>query len=127
MREMDTHDMKGRVIIDLEQYGGKGQIEMSAPRFSRKNELANALTKYVSMTGDKPVLNDVSFGDMDIMSTLAYVSKAPFYIGLDKGTVPFLEFMDSLDESGSDNADRLWSEIQISAGRIINGETHPLH
>ena len=119
--------MKGRVIIDLKQYGGKGQIEMSAPRFSRRNELANAMTKYVSMTGDKPTLSDVNFGDMDIRSTLAYVSKAPFYIGLDKGVAPFLEFMDSLDEYGSFNADRLWSEIQISAGRIINGETHPLH
>ncbi len=118
--------MKGRVIIDLEQYGGKGQIEMSAPRFSRKNELANALSKYISIKGDAPTLNDVNFGDMDILSTLAYVSKAPFYIGLDKGVQPFLDFMDSLDEEGSANADRLWSEIQITAGRIIKGETHPL-
>ena len=126
MRDLDTHDMKGRVIIDLGQYGGEGQIEMSAPRFSRRNALANALSKYISIRGDAPTLNDVNFGDMDILSTLAYVSKAPFHIGLDKGVQPFLDFMDSLDEEGSANADRLWSEIQITAGRIIKGETHPL-
>lgn len=123
---MDLMDMEGSIVMDLTEYGAEGQIVLSMPRFTRKNELANALSKYISVKGERPVINDLEFGDLSILSTLAYVSKAPFYIGLDKGVKPFMDFMDSLDKTGSANADRLWKDIQENAGRIINGETHPL-
>lgn len=119
-------DINGSITMDLAEYGAEGQIVLGPLRFSRRNEFDNSMSDSIRVTPQgKLTVGQVQLGDMDILSNLAYVREAPFYTGLDKGTKPFLDYMDGLDEKGVD-AQRVWTDLKANVGRIINGETHPL-
>lgn len=119
-------DMNGRITMDLAEYGAEGQVVLGPLKFSRRNEFENSMSDRIRVTAQgKLTMGQVQLGDLNILSTLAYVVEAPFYTGLDKGTRPFLDYMDGLDDKGVDTQ-ALWDAIKENAGRIINGETHPL-
>ena len=107
-------DAKNIVTIDLTRYGADGSIEMCYPSFRQMNAAKNYAFRQMKMSRDTESISDLPGGDMEIMSTVTYVSKAPF----EKTLEGFLAFADKLDEMNLGAAEILYAEMQKAVAAI---------
>ena len=87
--------IKRIISIDLTEYGMEGAIEMRKPSLRRQNEFKNAVSKYIRVSQDRQlsVTETIPMGDLEILMTLQYISKAPFAVTLEG----FLEYTDGME------------------------------
>ena len=117
-------DMKVKYTIGLERYGVEGQIVLSAPGLRRMNEMKNAVGKSatISRVGGEVTLENALQGDLELLSILVYVEKAPF-----RPTVEgFLAFCDKLDERNNGDSLVLFEEMKEKVGLIDERSASPL-
>ena len=124
-------EIRPQVTIDLKEYGGNG-IMIMEPRTPRKmrefkNMISVACMEISSKTGAVVSLT----GDMELYSLLSFVTSAPFLGKKGNELEDFTDFLDSIDEKGWGNADRLMSrmarEMQgLKYKEQAGGETGPL-
>lgn len=117
-------DMKVKYTIGLERYGVEGQIVLSAPGLRRMNEIKNAVGKSatISRVGGEVTLENALQGDLELLSILVYVEKAPF-----RPTVEgFLAFCDKLDERNNGDSLVLFEEMKEKVGLIDERSASPL-
>ena len=107
-------DAKNIVTIDLTRYGADGSIEMCYPSFRQMNAAKNYAFRQMKMSRDTESISDLPGGDMEIMSTVTYVSKAPF----EKTLEGFLAFADRLDAVSLGAAEVLYAEMQEAVAEI---------
>lgn len=112
--------MNGKVVINLEEFGGKGEIVMSAPTFRRKVEYENlcGMQGRVELNGKE--LKKAMAGNLKILVLIEFTEKAPFR----KDVEPFLKFMDGLEEAGGD-PDGLYDRMFEAVDEIKGGKTSP--
>lgn len=107
-------------IINLEEYGKEGVIEMGEPSMRnltmRDNALGNCTV--TKMVDGVPVVMETRIGDADIVNTLVYVRKAPF-----NNTVKsFLDYCDTM-VPGKDSA--LFKRMKEIRAEIEEGKASP--
>ena len=107
-------------IINLEEYGKEGVIEMGEPSMRnltmRDNALGNCTV--TKMVDGVPVVMETRIGDADIVNTLVYVRKAPF-----NNTVKsFLDYCDTM-VPGKDSA--LFKRMKEIRAEIEEGGASP--
>lgn len=98
------------IKIDLAQFGGQGVIEIGEPYFTKKvmtKNIAASLMK-VHREGGYEVVSDANPGDIEVLSMLQYVRKAPFGTTLKE----FYAYCDKLDDQDVGSASRMYQAIQ---------------
>lgn len=113
------------IEIDLAEFGGSGIMEMSTPTLRRITAMRNAIGDCTQMSqvsgSDGVVIDRTRLGDVEIISTLAYVRKAPFRATLDG----FLEYGDTLDDKSVGSAQALYNKMVSTVKEIDKGEGSP--
>lgn len=82
-------------VIDLEQYGMEGTVEMGMPSQRNITMMNNALgnCSVTKMVDGEPVIVETRVGDADLIKMLVYVRRAPF-----NNTVKsFLDYCDKME------------------------------
>lgn len=103
-------DVTTIVNIDLAEYGGEGTLEMGMPTLRRLTEIKNETSRRVRLmkAEDSTYMDGLQQGDLEILSVLMYVRRAPF-----KTTISgFLAYTDTLDEVRVSNGQRLLRRMQ---------------
>lgn len=110
-------DLRPKVTIALDKYGGEGEITLSSPTFRRSNELSNkiAMLKGIMDKGATPV------GSIYTLSIISYVTKAPFAFDLDE----FLDYCDELDMKRVGAASELFAEMEKAVKALDSGDMSP--
>lgn len=114
--------------IDLEKYGGNGQVVISGDISLRaeaitKNEVSRRMVK-VKVEGeeaDAQYEEHIDAGDLEIIMVLKYVRKAPFNQTYDS----FMGYCDSLEEKTPGASLKLFQEMQDAVQEVI-AESSPL-
>lgn len=103
-------DVKTIVDIDLAEYGGEGIMQMGMPSFRKMNEIRNETSKYIRLmkAKDSAYMEGLQQGDLEILSVLMYVRKAPFTCTIDG----WLRFCDRLEENDITASHRLFARMQ---------------
>lgn len=103
-------DVKTIVSIDLAEYGADGIMEMGMPSFRKMNEIRNETSKYIRLmkAKDSAYMEGLQQGDLEILSVLMYVRKAPFTCSIDG----WLRFCDKLEQEDITASHRLFSRMQ---------------
>ena len=102
-------DIQQMTKIDLTEFGMSGEIILGNPTLRKTVEMKNALgncTKTHIVDG-KPVVDETSLGDVDIIIMMSYVRSAPFKADL-KG---FLNYCDVMDNKEMGSAQRLYDRL----------------
>ena len=117
-------DYKTRITIDLSRFGQEGNIELGAPTFKKRIELANEISRLITIEQNKTGMkvDNLEGGTWNILQRLVYIKSAPFEPTF-KG---FLDYTDRMDECDLGSAERLWDEICAAIERIDNGGASPL-
>lgn len=87
-------DLKTVFTIDLAEFGGDGLMEMGNPSFRRMNEIKNEATRRARIDPNTNTMDRVPQGDLEILSVLMYVRKAPFTCTIEG----WLRYCDILEE-----------------------------
>ena len=107
--------IKRIINIDLKEYGSDGEIVIRMPSARKQNEFLNATSKYVVQSENGRTLKDgAPLGDIQILTMLQYISKAPFSISING----FLDFTDSLEPEQSIELQR---RIEEAIKEVVNG------
>ena len=114
-------DHTDSIVIDLEQYGGKGEIVMAAPSLRRMSWLKNQVGKHAKFSPHGG-MTDADVGDIEILNVLVYVRTAPFPVDLNA----FYSFCDSLDDAKPGNSVELFNKMTEAMKSITEGATSPL-
>lgn len=103
-------DVRTVISIDLAEYGGDGIMEMGMPSFRKMNEIRNETSKYIRLmkAKDSAYMEGLQQGDLEILSVLMYVRKAPFTCSIEG----WLRFCDRLEENDITASHRLFSRMQ---------------
>lgn len=101
---------KQNITIDLEKYGGTGSIVIGEPYFTRKVMTKNkaASLMKVSRDGGHEIVQDANPADIEVLSMLQYVRKAPFETDLKS----FYAYCDKLDDKEVGSASAMYAAIQ---------------
>lgn len=117
--------MDKSITIDMERFGMKGEVVMSAPTFRRQRMLRNFIGRNAKMTVDeegKPILESLDLGDAEVWGVLVYVESAPFRTDLDS----FMDYCDELDRIRKGYGQDLFDAMTDAVGEIDKGEGSPL-
>lgn len=114
--------------IDLEKFGGKGQVVICGDISLRneaitKNEVSRRMVK-VKVEGeeaDAQYEEHIDAGDLEIIMVLKYVRKAPFNQTYDA----FMNYCDTLEETTPGASLKLFKEMQDAVQEVI-AEPGPL-
>lgn len=117
-------NVKSERIIELEEYGGEGQIIMSPPSLRRTINMKNEVgrSSRIARRNGEVIMEDALQGDLELLGVLVYVEKAPF-----KCTVKgFLDYCDMLEAKDPSAGARLFDDMTEIAYNLDKGECSPL-
>ena len=103
VREMESNDIldfNSIVTVDLAEYGLQGTIEMAMPSYKRVADMKKEAMRYARVcrdNGDEAYVEGLFQSDLEELTMLMYVRKAPFPCTL-KGWFDFTEVMDAQDK-----------------------------
>lgn len=108
-------------VLNMEDYGMTGTVEISKPTLRRRIQRDNAIGNCTraDLVNGEPVVSETRVGDAAVIKVLAYVGKAPFPTDLNG----FLNYCDKMDSNDLGSAERLITDIEAAALQIEEGET----
>ena len=94
------------IKIDLAQFGGQGVIEIGEPYFTKKVRTKNVAASLMKVyrEGGHEYVQDANPGDIEVLSMLQYIVKAPFSTTLKE----FYEYCDKLDDQKPGSASKMY-------------------
>ena len=105
--------VKKVIIINMEEYGMEGLVEMRKPSPRKQNEFKNAVSKYYDfMQGEKTLKADAKIGDLELLMMLQYVARAPFPTTVEG----ILSYTDKMDP---DYANEFMAKIEEGTKELI--------
>ena len=117
-------NVKAESRIDLEEFGGEGEVIMSPPSLRRTINMKNELGKSarIARRNGEVVMEDALQGDLELLGVLVYVEKAPFAANAKS----FLAYCDTLEAKDPSAGIRLFDEMTNIAYKLDKGECSPL-
>lgn len=110
------------VTIDLAGYGGEGMLIMGRPSFRRTTEIKNEMSGRIRVmrreTGDA-VMDGLLQGDLELLSVLLYVRRAPFTATLEG----FQRYTDAIEANDPTGGVRLFERMQEAMRGFESGQS----
>lgn len=116
-------DIQQLTKLDMTEFGMVGEIILGPPTLRKTVEMKNALgncTKTHLVDG-KPVVDETSLGDVDIIITLSYIRTAPFRTDLNG----FLHYCDMLDEKEVGLGQKFYDKLAMMIKPYQEGAKSP--